>query len=220
MTNVRLNGNATVHVAATVGTGADERVIGRACNAWVASTPGSRLRVEVTTDAVTCKSCRRIVEAAEPAPPAEVEPPREVGVVVGTVACFDCHETHDAEYSHEGRFGEGAIYAVVCGEYVEHYTAEAVDFGKRAKPAPVVTPTSAAAVSRALRAGGVTPVERRREGTHVHRSALGHVFVNVDIDAPTARERMRADVRFLLAASGYVVERESDAGFYVSGRRA
>lgn len=28
--------------------------------------------------------------------------------------CDGCGATHPAEYSHEGQFGEGAIYAVVC----------------------------------------------------------------------------------------------------------
>lgn len=32
-----------------------------------------------------------------------------------TAYCDGCSQIHPAEYSHEGRFGEGAIFAVVCG---------------------------------------------------------------------------------------------------------
>lgn len=32
----------------------------------------------------------------------------------GIVLCDECGEPHPAHYSHEGQFGEGAIYAVVC----------------------------------------------------------------------------------------------------------
>lgn len=45
----------------------------------------------------------------------------------GTVTCDECGATHIAEYSHEGQFGEGAIFAVVCGEFTDYYTDERVD---------------------------------------------------------------------------------------------
>jgi hypothetical protein len=32
----------------------------------------------------------------------------------GKVVCETCGEVHVAEYSHEGQFNEGPIYAVVC----------------------------------------------------------------------------------------------------------
>lgn len=44
----------------------------------------------------------------------------------GVVTCDECGETHVAEYSHEGQFGEGAIFAVVCGEFTDYYTTERV----------------------------------------------------------------------------------------------
>jgi hypothetical protein len=44
----------------------------------------------------------------------------------GTVTCDECGETHVAEYSHEGLFDQGAVYAVVCGEFTDYYTAEVV----------------------------------------------------------------------------------------------
>ena len=46
----------------------------------------------------------------------------------GTVRCDNCGAVHVAEYSHEGRFGQGAIYAVVCPvDYMtDYYTAEVV----------------------------------------------------------------------------------------------
>lgn len=62
--NVRLNRTPTVHLAATVGEGDDLRVTGRACNAWPDG-GHRRLRVEVTTDPVTCKSCLRILATRE-----------------------------------------------------------------------------------------------------------------------------------------------------------
>jgi len=65
MTNslrVRLNGNATVHTAATVGEGDDLRITGRKCDPY----PGGgwkRVKAIVTTDELTCKSCIRIAAA-------------------------------------------------------------------------------------------------------------------------------------------------------------
>lgn len=32
----------------------------------------------------------------------------------GRIQCDRCPDIHPAHYSHEGRFGEGPIYAVVC----------------------------------------------------------------------------------------------------------
>jgi hypothetical protein len=52
----------------------------------------------------------------------------------GTVICDECGDRHVAEYSHEGRFGEGAIYAVVCGDLTDYYTTERVTFDE---PAPI-----------------------------------------------------------------------------------
>jgi hypothetical protein len=31
-----------------------------------------------------------------------------------TVQCDTCGERHEGSYSHEGRFGEGAIFEIVC----------------------------------------------------------------------------------------------------------
>jgi hypothetical protein len=44
----------------------------------------------------------------------------------GTVTCDECGATHIAEYSHEGQFGQGPIYAVVCGDLTDYYTGERV----------------------------------------------------------------------------------------------
>lgn len=44
----------------------------------------------------------------------------------GHVICDECGERHVAEYSHEGQFGQGAIFAVVCGEFTDYYTGERV----------------------------------------------------------------------------------------------
>lgn len=41
--------------------------------------------------------------------------------------CDTCEKVHPAEYSHEGRFGQGAIYAVVCDDgLTDYYTAERI----------------------------------------------------------------------------------------------
>jgi hypothetical protein len=47
----------------------------------------------------------------------------------GTVICHECGERHVAEYSHEGRFGEGPIFAVVCPvDYLtDYYTTEGLE---------------------------------------------------------------------------------------------
>lgn len=43
------------------------------------------------------------------------------------VDCDECGEEHTATYSHEGSYGEGAIYAVVCADWLtDYYTAERV----------------------------------------------------------------------------------------------
>lgn len=49
------------------------------------------------------------------------QPPAEI-----TVTCDHCGEQHPGNYSHEGRFGEGAIYEVVCTKdwMSDYYTAE------------------------------------------------------------------------------------------------
>lgn len=44
----------------------------------------------------------------------------------GTVECDECGSEHRAEYSHEGDFGQGAIFAVVCGEFTDYYQASRV----------------------------------------------------------------------------------------------
>ena len=43
-------------------------------------------------------------------------------------ACDDCGEPHIAQPAHIGSHGEGQLYAVVCGEYIEHYQASRVIF--------------------------------------------------------------------------------------------
>lgn len=48
------------------------------------------------------------------------------------ITCDYCGERHVAEYSHEGRFGEGPIYAVVCFAtdfvgFTDYYTGERVE---------------------------------------------------------------------------------------------
>jgi hypothetical protein len=47
-------------------------------------------------------------------------------IPTGHVTCDHCGERHQATYSHEGRFGEGALYAVVCTAdgMTDYYTAE------------------------------------------------------------------------------------------------
>lgn len=46
----------------------------------------------------------------------------------GTVICDQCGARHVAEYSHEGRYGEGHIYAVVCDDdLTDYYTEERVE---------------------------------------------------------------------------------------------
>lgn len=44
-----------------------------------------------------------------------------------TVACHYCSDRHEAVYDHEGHYGEGPVYAVVCGGLTDYYTTEAVD---------------------------------------------------------------------------------------------
>lgn len=46
------------------------------------------------------------------------------------LTCYTCGQEHEAEYSHQGRFGEGAIYAVVCplDGLTDYYTREAAGF--------------------------------------------------------------------------------------------
>lgn len=42
-----------------------------------------------------------------------------------TVQCWECGEWHGATYDHEGRWGQGPIYAVVCtrDNLVDYYQA-------------------------------------------------------------------------------------------------
>lgn len=48
--------------------------------------------------------------------------------IVGRVACQECGDDHIAEYSHEGQFGEGPVFAVVCpvDQLTDYYTLDAV----------------------------------------------------------------------------------------------
>jgi hypothetical protein len=49
---------------------------------------------------------------------------------MSAVICHYCGERHPAEYDHEGRYGEGPIYAVVCPTdrlgVIDYYTKEAL----------------------------------------------------------------------------------------------
>jgi hypothetical protein len=56
----------------------------------------------------------------------QITPPRQ-GVID---YCDECEQQHPAYYSHEGRFGEGPIYAVVCtvDDLTDYYTTERVTF--------------------------------------------------------------------------------------------
>lgn len=38
--------------------------------------------------------------------------------------CQECGDLHQAEPSHLGFFGEGQVYAVVCGEFTSYYTED------------------------------------------------------------------------------------------------
>lgn len=77
----------------------------------------------------------------------------------------------------------------------------------------------AAAVSRALRAGGLLPLPsgtaRDREGIRVSASVVGTTSVMVSIDAPGARARLSNEVEEILDAAGYSWDiASSQAGFY------
>jgi hypothetical protein len=52
----------------------------------------------------------------------------ETGELAGHVECQECDGFHVAEFSHEGRFGEGPIFAVVCtvDHLTSYYTTEAL----------------------------------------------------------------------------------------------
>lgn len=71
----------------------------------------------------------------------------------------------------------------------------------------------AAAVSRALRAGGLRPLPsgtpRSREGVRVSPSVFETVSVVVSIDAPRQCARVAADVEEVLADAGYTVETQA-----------
>lgn len=47
-------------------------------------------------------------------------------VTTGRIVCDQCGQEHDATFSHEGTFGEGPIYAVVCtvDHLTDYYTTE------------------------------------------------------------------------------------------------
>ena len=71
--------------------------------------------------------------------------------------CDTCGAPHEATYSHEGQYGEGAIYAVVCTQdwLTDYYTSERVAVEQHLTPYPVrksVTPRGAAN-ARQLRPG-------------------------------------------------------------------
>jgi hypothetical protein len=40
------------------------------------------------------------------------------------VMCDDCSQKHEAVYSHEGEFGQGPVYAVVCNGFTDYYLEE------------------------------------------------------------------------------------------------
>lgn len=74
------------------------------------------------------------------------------------VQCQQCEEWHPAEYSHEGRFGEGPIFAVVCGEFTDYYTDELV------RPAaPTANLGLAEAMARVTGSVAATVTVERRE---------------------------------------------------------
>lgn len=55
-----------------------------------------------------------------------MEPEQAIGMVV----CDMCGHEHQAVYTHDGQFGEGPIYAVVCpvDDLTDYYTLERVTF--------------------------------------------------------------------------------------------
>lgn len=95
--------------------------------------------------------------------------------------------------------------------------------------AETVTPTTAVAVSRALRAAGlqtIAPETRfRRPGVAVMRSTGGRVSISVDLELEARSARRAAEVVEVLEGRGYVVEQAPAATtgtvfVYVAGRRA
>lgn len=42
------------------------------------------------------------------------------------VVCDYCGDRHPAVYSHEGAWNQGAVYAVVCGQFTDYYTHSAL----------------------------------------------------------------------------------------------
>lgn len=92
-----------------------------------------------------------------------------------------------------------------------------------------VTPTTAVAVSRVLRAAGlqtIAPETRfRRPGVAVMRSTGGRVSIAVDLELAGRSARRAAEVVEVLEGRGYVVEQApaattSTVFVYVAGRRA
>jgi hypothetical protein len=80
----------------------------------------------------------------------------------------------------------------------------------------MTNPTSASAVSRALRAGGLRPIPSgsTREGLVVTGRSSVYIRLGFDLDSTAAR--VRADVEEILAESGYSVDVVSDRVLHVS----
>ena len=74
--------------------------------------------------------------------------------------------------------------------------------------------TSAAAVSAALRRGGLRPLgsgtSRMREGIRVSKFSVGAVRVGFDFDSDRLADRLCSDAFEILTTSGYQVDRPAD----------
>jgi len=72
----------------------------------------TRQAFPTTTAYVACTRCGHVH-------PAVAEQKRQA-------VCDECGQLHEATYSHEGQWGEGPIYAVVCTQdwLTSYYTAE------------------------------------------------------------------------------------------------
>lgn len=46
-----------------------------------------------------------------------------------TITCHNCGQDHIGEYSHEGRWGEGPIFVVICikDDLADYYTQESAN---------------------------------------------------------------------------------------------
>lgn len=53
----------------------------------------------------------------------------QVREVTHHVICNQCEQQHEAEYHHEGSFGEGPIFIVICERdgLADYYTTEGLD---------------------------------------------------------------------------------------------